>query len=100
MQDILYKANADMILYYENGLDAVRKDGVSNLVSGTADANGLYPTQSVFWNFLDATPLARRQAEVLVEYQPVHLASRGGDRGAPRRRCWCCRRRSTAGERE
>jgi peptide/nickel transport system substrate-binding protein len=58
MQDILYKANYDIVLYYGNTLDAVRKGTVSNLISGTADSGGLYPVQSVFWNFLDATPAA------------------------------------------
>lgn len=56
MQSILYKANADIILYYGNSLDVYRKDTVSNLYSGTADAKGNYPDQSVFWSYLDAAP--------------------------------------------
>ena len=56
MQDILYKANVDIILYYGDSLDLYRKDTVSNLYSGQPDANGLYPAQSVFWNYLDAAP--------------------------------------------
>jgi peptide/nickel transport system substrate-binding protein len=56
MQDILYKANNDIIMYYGDILDAVRTDAVSNLITGSADANGLYPPQSVFWTYLSATP--------------------------------------------
>jgi peptide/nickel transport system substrate-binding protein len=56
MQDILYKGKSDIIMYYANILDVVRKDDVSNLVSGSPNAAGLLPAQSVFWNYLDATP--------------------------------------------
>jgi peptide/nickel transport system substrate-binding protein len=56
MQDILYNANADIILYYANILDAVRKGTVSNLVTGSPDSAGLYTSQTAFWNYLDASP--------------------------------------------
>jgi ABC-type transport system substrate-binding protein len=99
MQDILYKANADMILYYANGLNAVRKGSVSNLISGTADANGLYPTQSVFWNYLDAAPsgaASTKSSSNTVTYVFIAVAVIvvlvGG--------ALVMRRRSTAGERE
>jgi peptide/nickel transport system substrate-binding protein len=56
MQQILYQANADIILYYANSLDVYRKDTVTNLFSGSPDANGIYPAQSAFWKYLDASP--------------------------------------------
>ncbi|MFF4648568.1 ABC transporter substrate-binding protein [Streptomyces sp. NPDC001380] len=59
MQDILYKANSDIMLFYANGLDAVRTDTVQNLVTGKADAAGLYPSQTTFWNYITAAPPAK-----------------------------------------
>ena len=56
MQDILYKANYDIILYYGDGLEVYRNDHVSNLLFGPPSSAGLHPAQSVFWNYLDATP--------------------------------------------
>ncbi len=57
MQSILYDANADIILYYANTLNAYRKDTVDDVVVGKPDqAGGLYPQQTVFWNYLDARP--------------------------------------------
>jgi peptide/nickel transport system substrate-binding protein len=58
MQDMLYKANSDLILYYDNQLDVVRTDSAHNLVAGTADASGVMPAQSDFWDLLSATPPA------------------------------------------
>jgi peptide/nickel transport system substrate-binding protein len=40
MQDILYKANDDIMLYNDNTLYAVRTDKVSNFALGKPDANG------------------------------------------------------------
>ena len=56
MQDILYKANSDLILYYDNGLDVVRTDSVHNLVQGKTDASGVTPSQTDFWDLISATP--------------------------------------------
>lgn len=59
MQDILYRHNQDMILYYDNGLYAARTDTVKGLVSGKADAAGVMPTQLSFWNYTKAAPAAK-----------------------------------------
>ena len=56
MQDILYKANADIILYYKNGLSAVRTDKVHNYMFGSANAQGFYPLQNLFINWRTASP--------------------------------------------
>ncbi|MEY9968316.1 peptide/nickel transport system substrate-binding protein [Streptacidiphilus sp. MAP12-16] len=56
MQDILYKANSDLILYYDNQLNVVRTDTVKNLAAGTADANGMLPAQALFWDYINAAP--------------------------------------------
>jgi len=56
MQRILYNANSDIILYYANGLSVSRNDLVSNLTYGKPNADGIYPSQQGFWNYLDATP--------------------------------------------
>ncbi|MET8418214.1 ABC transporter substrate-binding protein [Streptomyces sp. NPDC005134] len=59
MQDILYRHNQDMILYYDNGLYAARTDTVKGLVSGKADAAGVMPTQLNFWSYAKAAPAAK-----------------------------------------
>jgi peptide/nickel transport system substrate-binding protein len=56
MQSILYDANADIILYYGNTLNAVRKGAVSNVLTGSPNDSGLYPRQSAYWSYLLATP--------------------------------------------
>ena len=58
MQQILYEDNADIIFFYGSGLSVTRDDLVQDLTYGTPDENGQYPSQSVFWNFLDAAPPA------------------------------------------
>lgn len=58
MQDILYQANNNIMIYYANGLSVTRKDMVSDLTFGTPDAEGNYPAQASFWNYLDAKPPA------------------------------------------
>jgi peptide/nickel transport system substrate-binding protein len=56
MQDILYKANADIILYYKNGLSAVRTDKVHNYIYGSENSQGFYPLQNLFINWRTASP--------------------------------------------
>lgn len=58
MQSILYQANADDILYYKNGLSALRKDQTSNYLFGSPDAKGFYPLQNLFTNWRTATPVS------------------------------------------
>jgi peptide/nickel transport system substrate-binding protein len=55
MQSILYDANADIILYYANTLNAVRKGSVSNVLTGSPSDAGLYPRQSAYWSYLLAS---------------------------------------------
>jgi peptide/nickel transport system substrate-binding protein len=56
MQDLLYKANADIILYYKNSLSAVRTDKVKNYVFGSVNGQGLFPLQNLFINWRTASP--------------------------------------------
>jgi peptide/nickel transport system substrate-binding protein len=56
MQSILYKANADIILYYKNGLSAVRTDKVKNYIFGSANSQDFYPLQNLFINWRTASP--------------------------------------------
>jgi len=56
MEAILYQANADIILYYKNGLSALRPDKVSNYLFGSPNAQGFYPLQNLFYNWRTATP--------------------------------------------
>jgi peptide/nickel transport system substrate-binding protein len=56
MQSILYQANADIILYYKNGLSALRSDKTSNYLFGEKNSEGFYPLQSLFTNWRTATP--------------------------------------------
>ena len=58
MQDILYKANDDIMLYNDNTLYAVRTDKVSNFALGKPDANGAYPVQDYFQSWLNASPVS------------------------------------------
>ncbi len=100
MQEILYPANADMILYYKNGLSAMRTDKTTNYVSGSADDKGFYPLQNGFSSFLNATPVTRGRGRELrtpastsASSCVVVLLIAGGV-------FLLIRRRSTAGERE
>lgn len=61
MQSILYNANADIMLYYADGLSAVRTDKV-NYMAGKADAQGVFPLQSLFYNWTHASPVATKTA--------------------------------------
>lgn len=56
MQEIFYKDNVNLILYYANGLSVTRKDLVQNATYGQPNADGIYPAQSSFWNSLSAQP--------------------------------------------
>jgi peptide/nickel transport system substrate-binding protein len=56
MQEILYQANADIILYYKNGLSAIRSDQVKNYLFGEPNADGFYPLQASFINWRSAEP--------------------------------------------
>ena len=58
MQAILYKANVDIILYYANGLSAVRQDKVSNFLYGQPDGQGFYPGQLSYLSWAGAKPVA------------------------------------------
>lgn len=60
MQEILYQANVNQIYYYANGLDMARADTVTGLTLGQPDANGVYPSQTVFWSYLNAAPPAAK----------------------------------------
>ncbi|WP_377273548.1 ABC transporter substrate-binding protein [Peterkaempfera sp. SMS 1(5)a] len=59
MQSILYKGNSDIVLYYDNSLDALRSDRVTGLESGKADASGAYPVQSSFLDYMHAAPVGK-----------------------------------------
>ncbi|MFE0075759.1 ABC transporter substrate-binding protein [Nonomuraea sp. NPDC059023] len=56
MQEILYAANVNQIYYYADGLDVARKDTVTGLTLGKPDAEGVYPSQTAFWSYLNAAP--------------------------------------------
>jgi peptide/nickel transport system substrate-binding protein len=56
MEQILYHANDDIILYYNYILDAVRTDKVSSYVVGAADSSGTYPLQNTFTSWQRAVP--------------------------------------------
>lgn len=58
MQNLLYNANADVILYYPNILEAVRTQDVSGFIYGKSAAGGLYPRQEVYLDWLQAKPAA------------------------------------------
>jgi peptide/nickel transport system substrate-binding protein len=58
MQSILYAGNADLILFYKNGLDALRTDQVSNYLQGAKQADGFYPLQHGFTSWWKAEPAA------------------------------------------
>ncbi|GAB2476946.1 ABC transporter substrate-binding protein [Jatrophihabitans fulvus] len=58
MQKILYDANVDLILYYQNNLSAVRKDSAKDFITGKADAQGFYPYQNYTRNWRLAEPSA------------------------------------------
>lgn len=62
MQEILYQANADIILYYKNGLSALRTDKVGGYLYGEPDSEGFYPLQNQFTNWRTAAPATGEDA--------------------------------------
>ena len=58
MQQILYRENDDIMLYYGYILDAVRTDKVTNYPVGSADSSGSYPLQDTFVSWQQAAPQA------------------------------------------
>jgi peptide/nickel transport system substrate-binding protein len=58
MQKILYAGNGDLILFYKNGLDALRTDSVTDYLQGAKAANGFYPLQHGFTSWWKAEPPA------------------------------------------
>jgi peptide/nickel transport system substrate-binding protein len=58
MQSILYAGNADLILFYKNGLDALRTDQVTGYLQGEKQSDGFYPLQHGFASWWKAEPAA------------------------------------------
>jgi peptide/nickel transport system substrate-binding protein len=56
MQQILYDADTDVILYYPDALNAVRTDRVRNFIQGDPQG-GFYPVQDTFDDWRLATPV-------------------------------------------
>jgi peptide/nickel transport system substrate-binding protein len=98
MQSLLYNANVDIILYYPDILDAVRTADVKDYAFGSPDAQGFYPLQTDYINWLQATPVAAVSGgtnmglAVGVPVAAVVVLGAGG--------IYALRRRRTAGERE
>ncbi len=60
MQTKLYDADVDIMLYYSDGLSAVRTDKTANYMFGKANAQGIYPLQNLFYNWRTASPVASK----------------------------------------
>ncbi len=58
MQNILYNANNDVILFYPNTLSAVKTGYTKGYLYGEPDANGFYPLQNEQMGWLKAIPSA------------------------------------------
>jgi peptide/nickel transport system substrate-binding protein len=58
MQSILYAGNADVILFYKNGLSALRTDQVTDYLQGAKQEDGFYPLQHGFTSWVKAKPAA------------------------------------------
>ncbi|SHG96786.1 peptide/nickel transport system substrate-binding protein [Jatrophihabitans endophyticus] len=56
MQQILYDANVDLILFYQNNLSAVRTNAKNGFVTGKADGQGFYPYQNYTRSWRYAQP--------------------------------------------
>ena len=56
MQQILYAANDDIILYYQNQLAALRADARTGFISGSKNSDGFYPFQNEWTGYLTARP--------------------------------------------
>jgi len=99
MQNILYNANVDVILYYYDNLEAVRTANVKNYFYGSPNGQGFYPQQSDYLNWLGAKPDADAAGggsstglEIGIPIAVVVVAAAG--------LLFTIRRRRTAGERE
>jgi len=97
MQDILYKANCDIMFYNNNILWAVRTDKVANFRTGEPDADGSYPIQNLFISWKNATPVGGNSSSnaglwIGIGIGIVVIVAAGG--------FFALRRRSTAAERE
>jgi peptide/nickel transport system substrate-binding protein len=97
MQQILYNANVDVMLYYGDNLSAARSDLVKDFFFGKANAQGFYPQQNLFINWRTAAPVADAPASsgsglviVIIVIVVLVLGAAG----------FLVRRRMTAGERE
>lgn len=62
MQSILYANNADLILFYKNGLSALRTDQVSGYLQGEKQSDGFYPLQHTFSQWWKAEPASGAQS--------------------------------------
>ncbi|WP_168207507.1 ABC transporter substrate-binding protein [Microlunatus elymi] len=62
MQNILYNADVDIMLYYKDQLSAVRTDKVTYM-TGKANAQGVFPLQSLFYNWTHAAPVAAKSTQ-------------------------------------
>jgi len=62
MQQILYSNAVDVVLYYPDFLSAVRSNLVKDYFFGKPNAQGFYPQQNLFINWLDAAPVASSDA--------------------------------------
>ena len=62
MQKILYAANDDIILYYQNNLAAVRKQASKGYLYGSPNSQGFYPYQVVWRAWMTAQPPASSSA--------------------------------------
>lgn len=99
MLSMLYQANADIILYYKNGLGAYRNDQVTGYLTGSANAEGFYPLQNLSTNWQQAAAVTKESSSgnsVLpwaIGGGVVVLAAAGGG-------LLLARRRSTADDRE
>jgi peptide/nickel transport system substrate-binding protein len=56
MQDILYNQGNDIILYYQDNLEAVRTADVDDYFYGSKNAQGFYPQESDYLNWIEAKP--------------------------------------------
>jgi len=70
MQSILYDAAVDVILYYKDGLSGVRTDKVGYM-TGKGDAQGVFPLQSLFYNWTHATPVTAQTTSTSSSKAPV-----------------------------
>jgi peptide/nickel transport system substrate-binding protein len=61
MQKILYANNVDLILFYKNGLSALRTDQVTDYLQGSKDSDGFYPLQHGFTSWWKAQPASGAQ---------------------------------------